>query len=35
MAAKNAIDSRSAEAGGVKLHYLVSGSGPAVILLHG
>jgi hypothetical protein len=35
MPAKNAIDSRSAEAGGVKLHYLVSGSGPAVILLHG
>jgi len=33
--AANAIDSRTAEAGGVKLHYLVSGQGPAVILLHG
>jgi pimeloyl-ACP methyl ester carboxylesterase len=33
--APNAIDSRTVEAGGVKLHYLVSGQGPAVILLHG
>ena len=33
--APNAIESRTAEAGGVKLHYLVSGQGPAVILLHG
>jgi pimeloyl-ACP methyl ester carboxylesterase len=31
----NAIDSRAAEADGVKLHYLVSGHGPSVILLHG
>src|SRR5467141_3346481 len=31
----NAIDSRTATADGVKLHYLVSGSGPPVILLHG
>jgi pimeloyl-ACP methyl ester carboxylesterase len=31
----NAIDSRTAVADGVKLHYLVSGSGPTVILLHG
>src|SRR6201988_2907513 len=31
----NAISSRSAEAGGVKLHYLTAGHGPAVILLHG
>jgi pimeloyl-ACP methyl ester carboxylesterase len=29
------IVSRSAEAGGVKLHYLTAGHGPAVILLHG
>ena len=35
MPAKNAIDSRTAEAGGVKMHYLVSGRGPAVLLLHG
>jgi pimeloyl-ACP methyl ester carboxylesterase len=34
-ATKAAIDSRFAEAGGVKLHYLTSGKGPAVILLHG
>jgi len=33
--ATNAIDSRTAVADGVKLHYLVSGSGPTVILLHG
>ena len=33
--APNAIDSRTADAGGVKLHYLVSGQGPVVILLHG
>src|SRR5467141_796607 len=32
---RNAIDSRTAVADGVKLHYLVSGSGPTVILLHG
>src|ERR1700730_2126964 len=31
----NAIESRTATADGVKLHYLVSGSGPPVILLHG
>src|SRR5712664_2399777 len=31
----NAIDSRTATADGVKLHYLVSGRGPSVILLHG
>jgi pimeloyl-ACP methyl ester carboxylesterase len=29
------IESRTAEADGVKLHYLTSGQGPAVILLHG
>jgi pimeloyl-ACP methyl ester carboxylesterase len=29
------IASRVAEAGGVKLHYLTAGHGPAVILLHG
>jgi pimeloyl-ACP methyl ester carboxylesterase len=33
--ATNAIESRTAEADGVKLHYLVSGRGPSVILLHG
>src|SRR5580658_2021445 len=31
----DAIISRSAEAEGVKLHYLTAGHGPAVILLHG
>jgi len=31
----NSIDSRTAVADGVKLHYLVSGRGPSVILLHG
>src|SRR3984893_6276281 len=31
----NALESRTATADGVKLHYLVSGSGPPVILLHG
>lgn len=34
-ATKNAIESHTAEADGVKLHYLTSGHGPAVILLHG
>jgi pimeloyl-ACP methyl ester carboxylesterase len=34
-ATKASIESRTAEAAGVKLHYLVSGHGPAVILLHG
>jgi len=29
------IESRTAEANGVKLHYLTAGQGPAVILLHG
>jgi len=29
------IESRTAQADGVKLHYLVSGRGPSVILLHG
>jgi pimeloyl-ACP methyl ester carboxylesterase len=29
------IASRSAEVGGVKLHYMTAGHGPAVILLHG
>lgn len=33
--APNAIESRSAEIEGVKLHYLAAGQGPAVILLHG
>src|SRR5436190_5240400 len=33
--AASTIDSRTAVADGVKLHYLVSGSGPPVILLHG
>ena len=31
----SSIDSRTAVADGVKLHYLVSGRGPSVILLHG
>ena len=30
-----AIASRTAEAGGIKLHYLTAGHGPVVILLHG
>ena len=34
-AARSAIESRTGEANGVKLHYLTSGHGPAVILLHG
>lgn len=34
-ATKSAIESRTAVADGVKLHYLTSGQGPAVILLHG
>jgi pimeloyl-ACP methyl ester carboxylesterase len=34
-AVTNAMESRIAEAGGVKLHYLMAGHGPAVILLHG
>jgi pimeloyl-ACP methyl ester carboxylesterase len=33
--AANAIESRTAQADGVKLHYLVAGRGPSVILLHG
>jgi pimeloyl-ACP methyl ester carboxylesterase len=32
---EKAIVSRSTEIGGVKLHYLTAGHGPAVILLHG
>ncbi len=31
----NTISSRAAEVGGVTLHYLTAGHGPAVILLHG
>src|SRR6202162_2889331 len=31
----NAISSRTAEVGGVTLHYLTAGHGPALILLHG
>jgi len=31
----NAIESRSAQVEGIKLHYLTAGHGPAVILLHG
>jgi pimeloyl-ACP methyl ester carboxylesterase len=34
-AATSAVESRTAEAYGVKLHYLTAGHGPAVILLHG
>ena len=34
-ATKTAIESRDAEVAGVRLHYLTSGHGPAVILLHG
>src|SRR3984957_19316519 len=34
-AAPNSIQSRFAEIDGVKLHYLVAGQGPAVVLLHG
>jgi pimeloyl-ACP methyl ester carboxylesterase len=33
--AEGAISSRTGDAGGVKLHYLTAGRGPAVILLHG
>ena len=33
--ANGAIASRTTEAGGIKLHYLTAGRGPAVILLHG
>jgi len=33
--AAGAIESRSAEAEGIKLHYLTAGKGPVVILLHG
>lgn len=32
---RTVMESRIAEAGGVKLHYLMAGRGPAVILLHG
>jgi pimeloyl-ACP methyl ester carboxylesterase len=31
----NAIESRSAQVDGIKIHYLIAGHGPAVILLHG
>src|SRR6202050_4535234 len=34
-APSDAIVSRTAEAGGVKIHYLTAGRGPAVILIHG
>jgi pimeloyl-ACP methyl ester carboxylesterase len=34
-AATEAIASKTAEVDGVKLHYLIAGSGPTVILLHG
>src|SRR5207245_10898775 len=34
-AATEAIASKTAEVNGLKLHYLTSGHGPAVILLHG
>ncbi len=34
-AMRNVMDSRISEAGGVKLHYLMAGHGPTVILLHG
>jgi len=34
-AAPDAIVSRTATPGGVKMHYLVAGTGPTVILLHG
>ncbi len=34
-APRDAVESRTAEADGVKLHYLTAGQGPAVILLHG
>jgi len=34
-AATEAIASKTAEVDGLKLHYLTSGHGPAVILLHG
>jgi pimeloyl-ACP methyl ester carboxylesterase len=35
MGAENAIASRTATVGGLKLHYLTAGHGPAVVLLHG
>jgi pimeloyl-ACP methyl ester carboxylesterase len=34
-AESSAVQSRSAEVGGIKLHYLTAGNGPPVILLHG
>jgi len=34
-AASAAIASRTADIDGVQLHYLISGSGPSVLLLHG
>jgi pimeloyl-ACP methyl ester carboxylesterase/uncharacterized RmlC-like cupin family protein len=34
-AAAQTIGSRTADAGGVKLHYLTAGRGPAILLLHG
>jgi pimeloyl-ACP methyl ester carboxylesterase len=34
-ASENAIESRSAEVDGVRLHYLTAGHGPPLILLHG
>ncbi len=34
-AATEAIASKTADVGGLKIHYLISGQGPAVILLHG
>jgi pimeloyl-ACP methyl ester carboxylesterase len=34
-APSDAIVSRTAEAGGVRIHYLTAGHGPAVILIHG
>src|SRR5438445_661865 len=34
-AADDAIDARMAVADGLKIHYLIAGHGPSVILLHG
>jgi hypothetical protein len=34
-AAPSAVQSRTAEVEGVRMHYLTAGKGPAVVLIHG